>query len=1598
MFPFLVLNYMAEESNDLKQQNSTIKVNGYDIDRNEFIKQVNGQYDRFFNTYKDRWSKKQQSKILEQKKAILDNIQNGNITGVNGDVIDITNAENSGIDQTDLGPGKINIGYITKIGKWMSDGIKNSTPHKKFDSNTLNNAWMNTFFGGSDSPDLQSWIDLDEKGADGKRGTSGRTSAMIDFLNNLKLDDYTETSDELGGMDRVKANLETLKQHLADGVLNNNDYASAAKLGLNLRTIMSDNIVMPDTQETSDTEPQSTEPQSSATGVYDPFGTSPQNKLQEMKDMIAGWTYNNSDEIPTVQLKYTSNANFSGGAGHDVTGDTVAKILGSYGMFGKYKYNSSVDNSQVINNYITYVINNILNKGSWNTYKIKRADSSKISYGDLFGTALGLYVTSNKKALEETDKYTYNGNTLYMIGDADLKTGTAWFYNPNNRKLQKLNLRTPQLYFQTPNGPMSAAEYVILKSPYAQTYAQAHGIQQNRLGGKFQVGGMITPTDTDVYNINYVAQKPKITAAEQKKQQKENYWKGNEGKEFKNMSEFLNNLTPQDKREISAAALDVTSLISSLVPGAGGAVSVGTGLGSTGLRAYNRFNDGDITLGDVGATLADTGMALAGLIPGLGTAAKAGGFVYKMAKTARILLPVVGIAGIGSAAPGAYRALTNIIDGKMPSTTELQDLGTLFTAIAGGAAHATGSSRAKKTLQKVAADEKAVVSGGSPNTWTYKFRVKGKDGALQNKSISLNTKEDVDALKKAIKNDDTETILGFIKRDPNNAKVTSETLQYNKLNKLQKLKASDSDYGITFNKGNDGVVTLSSYTDPTETYQKVWNRQRAVADYLDKIRFPKPSWKGIKDFIIGPSQAEIIRDAAAANPRVAPEPTVAPEPIVSPELIVSPEPTVQPREQYIPPKIEVTSPTGQQPKGDAKPLGLPTRGQVLSGKLQKIFSNGQVNTAELKTFVNNNPNLLNKLSKKDRIFIQQLMSPHLGPIDITNKQVRKKTLGILTKMVTKTGGKNRKDKAETRKKISTAKNYFSNIKYQTGGILTYQDGGTAWYRNIQDYDPTKYQTSWENQIYAGDTNEGKTWSTAWGTSGNGLGDGRYGTDPNHSYTNSKEYAQAVENQEYYKWFTKQLINSAAGDQKLLKTFSDLVDKSLPTASKFYDANGNLKNSWTIGGKTYYGYDSTGNYNQIADYINAVRNDHLIANRHNVMRQIGTRYFYKDSEGKIHWVDPEVAKNYTIKKDPAAQGYNENDHTYWTDYEIIGPGSIQIQGQDVPKQENKIRDIVRSSTPAILGGLRAINDNSFNNGQLRYNLANLNPVIYNPYEFTRRVYGDYATMNEYNRQGAQAMLQANRVAANNADSYLGAATQLQGAAQNQDAVIKGRLADNQQIAHTYEKALAENKDNLKRETDIANTNKKNLEDNARERAALVLATRLKNHTNWNNWYQGYIEYPAAKRQKEREAMQNYLDYSIITEGAQNKYNKEAQAIRDKYYPLYTAATSDADKNKIYLEMSRDLENAKDVASNEILGKFAELRGLNYSPKVEFTPSGMYTPTPTYHKKGGEITGASVVVEHLRQRNKDKDRLEKSWEKQLDRFWRQYGKMKQANYKK
>nr|DAU17842.1 MAG TPA: hypothetical protein [Bacteriophage sp.] len=73
---------------------------------------------------------------------------------------------------------------------------------------------------------------------------------------------------------------------------------------------------------------------------------------------------------------------------------------------------------------------------------------------------------------------------------------------------------------------------------------------------------------------------------------------------------------------------------------------------------------------------------------------------------------------------------------------------------------------------------------------------------------------------------------------------------------------------------------------------------------------------------------------------------------------------------------------------------------------------------------------------------------------------------------------------------------------------------------------------------------------------------------------------------------------------------------------------------------------------LSDYIRSIRNDQLLANRHNDLMKEGTRYFYTDTNKVRHWVDPEIAKS--GKYQVSSNGIKSVDGiTNWTDYELTG---------------------------------------------------------------------------------------------------------------------------------------------------------------------------------------------------------------------------------------------------------------------------------------------------------------------------------------------------------
>ena len=477
--------------------------------------------------------------------------------------------------------------------------------------------------------------------------------------------------------------------------------------------------------------------------------------------------------------------------------------------------------------------------------------------------------------------------------------------------------------------------------------------------------------------------------------------------------------------------------------------------------------------------------------------------------------------------------------------------------------------------------------------------------------------------------------------------------------------------------------------------------------------------------------------------------------------------------------------------------------------------------------------------------------------------------------------------------------YVSSRKL--GGILKAQEGTKLpWYNGIKDFDVNKFSSNWGNTLY-GINNKG-VYGPSYGNSGRGANDSRYKTDSNYSdYTQKgKSYALEVEGQKSYKDFTNSLLSSAQeyvnaqdkssfnDDNNVFLKWAHLVDKGLPSnsTSTFFDQNGNLRTSWKVTNKDSYMRGPREAITNLSDYISSIRNDQLIANRHNDLMKEGTRYFYNDTNGIKHWVDPEIAKS--GKYQVSSNGIKRVDGiTNWTDYELTGVTSNnsnsnttdQNNGSDInPTQQPESKPnwfqqnglkLAQDIAPLAVGARRLFDSLHTNNKVADVVKKSIKPVLKNTYELYSPVTGAFSEMQLRNRQAADVRRQAAQ--SYTSDASLNAARSLDANRQATDLQYQGFLADDKEILRTKQEALKRQEDNIARRTDTANFNRASINQANRE-LAQIEAGRLK--SNWqsrDNFLSG-VESDLKYRNAQR-------DYDRRVELADNKQRSLSLDIQD-----------------------------------------------------------------------------------------------------------------------
>lgn len=525
---------------------------------------------------------------------------------------------------------------------------------------------------------------------------------------------------------------------------------------------------------------------------------------------------------------------------------------------------------------------------------------------------------------------------------------------------------------------------------------------------------------------------------------------------------------------------------------------------------------------------------------------------------------------------------------------------------------------------------------------------------------------------------------------------------------------------------------------------------------------------------------------------------------------------------------------------------------------------------------------------------------------------------------------------EQLKKIQSSKN---------GGVLKFQGGGPFWYSDLTDYNPDLYIADYDTStLVDGDMSDDKF--ILWASPNAGLGQGRYQSTEGYGEMGiDKEHyqkAQGIENQNYYRRFGEDLLDENGNFTKLGEAWAREVDKLLPKGSlaTFYDENGNLRTSWTPQDLDSHGREQK-TYTSLKEYVNAIRNDQIIAARHNVFLKKGKRYFYKDKDGKEHWVAPSVASKYKSMK--VRSGWNTDRTTYWDDYQIGGPeedlDKTPLDEKALGSQKNNsLGNILTNLTPDILGAGRLMASLQTNNKVAKTVREHLKPVLKNTYELYSPVTGAYDKMQLASRHGWNIMANARKPFTS--DAQLNTARMLEGQRQANNIQSQAFLEDSAEIRRTAGEARIKQEDNIKRRSDTANWNGESINKTERELAQLE-ATRLKsNWSSWDNFMQG-IEKRLRDRVEENKTRFNNLHDKVIQQKAMKLVSDyQEQALRSFYaWQNYTDDNGNQpNKNKditewgvnenLYAQYKKGLEEAQARANDMIWADSATRYNIPY----------------------------------------------------------------------
>lgn len=1029
--------------------------------------------------------------------------------------------------------------------------------------------------------------------------------------------------------------------------------------------------------------------------------------------------------------------------------------------------------------------------------------------------------------------------------------------------------------------------------------------------------------------------------------------------------------TTADIANAASIALDLASAGSAYVPVYGTAISAATGVGSSISNLIADISRDGAQWRDAGNFAANLGLDALGLVPGIGTGAKAG----KIAKAIVPLVPklknLIGLAGLGIAGNNVMNVLNNIEQGKGVTMEDLASLTPIFNAIV-----------TKRNVGKGLND--ALESG----SLLKKYSVDLPTGETVNlnedaykKLITASTKENQEAiLKEAGFNVKLDDKIGSKFTNWWKGKFKSPTYIATSKDKIEGGRWSNEDWArrvyaenykdVTSNKSNKKVESKEAKTETTSNSTSKTNTKsnNTSAGSTKDIQYNQQVNNIADDIINVMKTAHLWRDTPSRLALMEKNPIVTPystnnnkrgfredktdhnkfhdrrnpqfdysEPTITSRFktAVSTENTIG----YTPTTRNVPTVSWETAKKNYDVV------QDLKDKRNLNEQNTKITNVENK-ILNRAIDAENKARERARketaynAWWQEVLAnmerkyPKRVTPNLTEEQIKAKQnyvnwwLETLSNQA-RTLPKKQSKSSNTKKKSKESKGYVN--RHQAGGILKAQQGTT-----LRDVAST---ANWANQIYGTDAyfnwlksfnvnnyqdfnNYQKGWNTNYLASNyNPTGTNKTG---NIAYSQNVWDSQGIFNKQANG--VNQIIESLANNG----TITRRGNSGDNAARNFQDGY--------FGGQEYLrhgGMESMLTPEQVAE-INK-----------NVNPQ-GLEYYF-DPTTKMGFLRPiqQAAKTTTIdplsglpKEDPETPELQGN-----TSQEVLN----ELIGNDKTARgawiDPKTKTPKQINWDNILGTARLAGTIWTNNRIAKGLKESLSPLLLDPVQLRRQVTGDLVTRNYMERLGAEA----NRIGARpiTSDASLQLGQQLDFNNRANEYRIKGYLADKQAIDKTTAEAQKVADFNKEQRVDVANRN----------RAAMLGIRQAKANIEAQrksaNWAQAVAPWLMDKemRFRENQKLNQALDY------------QESQYLYgDQYEQAVKAAQSALDQAKAkYLSIEGNnetgwLTSPEYKAASDIYQSSIENAAKKYRDNILSSRKRIYNYNPFLfiYKSGGRLS--------------------------------------------